>query len=123
VSKPLLQVIIGSTRPGRVGPAVADWITARAREHGFFDVDLVDLAEVNLPMFDEPRHPRFGQYEHQHTRDWSATIARGDAFIFVIPEWTVPASVDTRLSCPIRRENKKWVRHAAHLRRSTRSSR
>ena len=37
--------------------------------------------------------------------------------------WTVPVSVDTRLSCPIRRESEKWVRHAAHLRRSTRSSR
>ena len=37
--------------------------------------------------------------------------------------WTVPASVDTRLSCPIRRESEKWVRHAARLRRSTRSSR
>ena len=38
-------------------------------------------------------------------------------------EWTVPASVDTRLSCPIRRESEKWVRHAAHIRRSTRRSR
>ena len=37
--------------------------------------------------------------------------------------WTVPASVDTRLSCPIRRESKKWVRHAAHIRRSTRRNR
>src|ERR1022692_1514166 len=44
----------------------------------------------------------------------------------VVPDvgiWTVPASVDTRLSCPIRRESEKWVRHAAHLRGSTRSSR
>ena len=37
--------------------------------------------------------------------------------------WTVPASVDTRFSCPIRRESKKWVRHAAHIRRSTRRNR
>ena len=37
--------------------------------------------------------------------------------------WTVPASVDTRFSCPIRRESEKWVRHAAHLPRSTRLSR
>ena len=41
----------------------------------------MDLAEVNLPMFNEPRHPRLGQYEYQHTRDWSATVSRADAFI------------------------------------------
>jgi NAD(P)H-dependent FMN reductase len=87
VSKPTLQIIIASTRPGRVGPSVAAWIYERAVTHGGFDVELVDLAEVNLPMFDEPKHPRFGEYVHQHTKDWSATISRGDAFIFVIPEY------------------------------------
>jgi NAD(P)H-dependent FMN reductase len=87
VTKPTLQIIIASTRPGRVGPSVADWIYDRAIKHGGFDVELIDLAEVNLPMFDEPKHPRFGEYLHQHTKDWSATISRGDAYIFVIPEY------------------------------------
>jgi NAD(P)H-dependent FMN reductase len=87
VTNPVLQIIIASTRPGRVGPSVASWINERAIAHGGFDVELVDLAEVNLPMFDEPKHPRFGQYVHQHTKDWSATIKRADAFIFVIPEY------------------------------------
>jgi NAD(P)H-dependent FMN reductase len=87
VTKPTLQIIIGSTRPGRVGPSVAAWINDRAIKHGGFEVELVDLAEVNLPMFDEPKHPRFGEYVHQHTKDWSATISRGDAYIFVIPEY------------------------------------
>jgi NAD(P)H-dependent FMN reductase len=87
VSNPTLQIIIGSTRPGRVGPSVANWIYERAVEHGGFEVELIDLAEVNLPMFDEPKHPRFGEYIHQHTKDWSATIKRGDAFIFVVPEY------------------------------------
>jgi NAD(P)H-dependent FMN reductase len=87
VSNPLLQIIIASTRPGRVGPSVASWIYDRAVAHGGWDVELIDLAEVNLPMLDEPKHPRFGDYQHQHTKDWSATISRGDAFIFVIPEY------------------------------------
>ncbi len=87
MSRPTLQIIIASTRPGRVGPAVADWFAAVAVEHGAFDVEVVDLAEVNLPMLDEPRHPRLGDYEHQHTKDWSATISRGDAFVFVLPEY------------------------------------
>ena len=85
--KPLMQIIIGSTRPGRVAPAVADWIAERAREHGGFDVQVTDLAELNLPMLDEPNHPRLRQYTHQHTKDWSAVVAASDAFIFVTPEY------------------------------------
>ena len=85
--KPVLQVIIGSSRPGRIGFPVATWFAEIARQHGGFEVELVDLAEVNLPMLDESRHPRFAQYEHQHTIEWSATIARGDAYVFVTPEY------------------------------------
>jgi NAD(P)H-dependent FMN reductase len=87
VTNPTLQIIIASTRPGRVGPAVADWFYDRAVKNGSFEVELIDLAEVNLPMFDEPKHPRFGDYVYQHTRDWSATIERGDAYVFVLPEY------------------------------------
>jgi NAD(P)H-dependent FMN reductase len=87
VTQPILQIIIASTRPGRVGPSVAEWFRDRAVKHGGFDVELIDLAEVNLPLFDEPKHPRFGEYVHQHTKDWSATIRRGDAYVFVVPEY------------------------------------
>jgi len=87
VTKPVLRIIIGSTRPGRVGPSVAAWITERAVEHGGFDVQVTDLAELNLPMLDEPNHPRLRQYTHQHTRDWSALVDASDAFIFVTPEY------------------------------------
>jgi NAD(P)H-dependent FMN reductase len=87
VVQPVLRIIIGSTRPGRVGPAVAEWIAQRAREHGGFDVQVTDLAEINLPMFDEPNHPRLQRYVHQHTKDWSALVAGSDAFIFVTPEY------------------------------------
>ena len=84
---PLLQVIVASTRPGRVGRAVGEWFASVADEHGAFEVELVDLAEVGLPFLDEPNHPRLQEYENQHTRDWSATIARGDAYAFVMPEY------------------------------------
>ena len=84
---PTLQVIIGSTRPGRVGLPVGQWFYERAVEHGAFEVELVDLATVNLPFVDEPHHPRLRQYTQQHTRDWSARIAAADAFVFVTPEY------------------------------------
>ena len=85
--KPCLQIVIGSTRPGRVGLPVAQWFAQRAREHAGFEVELVDLAEVNLPLLDEPNHPRLYQYTHEHTRAWSATVAHGEAYVFVHPEY------------------------------------
>lgn len=82
-----LQIIIASTRPGRVGPAVAHWFEGFARTHGAFDIELIDLADFNLPLYDEPLHPRLGQYEHDHTRRWSKSVAAADAYIFVTPEY------------------------------------
>lgn len=87
MTKPVLRIIIGSTRPGRVGPSVAAWIAERARDHGGFDVQVTDLAELNLPLYDEPNHPRLRQYVNEHTKDWSALADASDAFIFVTPEY------------------------------------
>jgi len=86
-SLPRLLVVVASTRPGRVGLPVGAWFYQRAVEHGGFEVEWVDLAEVDLPFFDEPEHPRLRRYQHQHTRNWSARIERGDAFVFVTPEY------------------------------------
>jgi NAD(P)H-dependent FMN reductase len=84
---PKLYVIAVSTRPERAGFPLSTWMLERARAHGGFDVELVDLKEENLPMFDEPRHPRLRQYEHEHTKRWSAKIHAADAFVFVTPEY------------------------------------
>ena len=73
-SKPRLQIIIASTRPGRVGLPVGTWFDARARAHGGFEVELVDLAELGLPFVDEPNHPRLHRYTHRHTKEWSARV-------------------------------------------------
>ncbi|WP_354698969.1 hypothetical protein DSM112329_04668 [Paraconexibacter sp. AEG42_29] len=84
---PTLSIIIGSTRPGRAGLPIATWFAERARSHGGFDVAVADLAKIDLPMMDEPKHPRLGEYAHQHTKDWSAQVAAADAFVFVTPEY------------------------------------
>lgn len=86
-----LQVIICSTRPGRVGPSVARWFHEFARAHGQFDVELVDLADFKLPLYDEPVHPRMQQYAHDHTKRWSASVSRADAYVFVTPEYNYSA--------------------------------
>jgi NAD(P)H-dependent FMN reductase len=82
-----LAVIVASTRPGRVGLPIGEWFVARARAHGKLAVELVDLAVVNLPIYDEPKHPRFADYQHDHTKRWSAIVAAADAFVFVTPEY------------------------------------
>jgi NAD(P)H-dependent FMN reductase len=80
-------VIIGSTRPGRRGEAVARWVheLALARDDASFE--LVDLREFNLPHLDEALPPAMGQYEHRHTWAWAQAIASYDAFVFVTPEY------------------------------------
>ena len=87
MSQPHLQIIVGSTRPGRRGPAVATWFHDLAVRHAGFGVELVDLAEAGLPLLDEPRPPQRGEYAHEHTRRWSETVRSGDAYVFVVPEY------------------------------------
>ncbi len=95
-----LNIIIGSTRPGRVGPKVASWFHELASEHGKFEPVLVDLADFALPVYDEPKHPRLKQYEHEHTKRWSRSVDSADAYVFVTPEYnhTAPASLVNALT-------------------------
>lgn len=82
-----LKIIIGSTRPRRAGLPVGVWFHELAGEHAGFDAELVDLAEVGLPLLDEPENPRRGRYTREHTKRWSRIVAAGDAFVFVVPEY------------------------------------
>ncbi len=82
-----LNIITASTRPGRVGPAVARWVLDHARNEGSFDVHPVDLADFDLPVYDEPKHPRQQDYAHEHTRRWAESVASADAYVFVAPEY------------------------------------
>ncbi len=84
---PRLQVIIASTRPGRLGLPIGTWFAGAAVAHGAFEVDFADLAEVALPFMDEPNHPRLRNYLHRHTIDWSARVGAADAFVFVTAEY------------------------------------
>ena len=91
---PKLGVLVGSVREGRVGLPIAEWFVDRARQHGAFEVTLLDLKIVNLPIFAERNHPRLQKYESEQQKAWGATIAPLDAFVFVAPEYnysTAPA--------------------------------
>lgn len=70
-----------------MGLPVGEWFAGAAREHGAFEVEVIDLAELKLPFVDEPNHPRLRRYTKQHTRDWSEIVSAADAFAFVMPEY------------------------------------
>jgi NAD(P)H-dependent FMN reductase len=94
-----LKIISSTVRPGRKGPAIAQWIAAIAKEHGGFEAEVLDLGEINLPLMNEPIHPIMRQYEHEHSKQWSAKIEEADAFIFVTAEYdySYPASLKNAL--------------------------
>jgi NAD(P)H-dependent FMN reductase len=94
-----LGIVLVSVREGRVGEAVAAWATDRARAHGGFDVELVDLKVVDLPLLIEPHHPKLKKYTSPKTQAWSATAEALDAFVFVTPEYNhgTPPSLSNAL--------------------------
>jgi len=74
-----LHIIICSTRPGRVGPGVAHWFHDFAERHGKFDCELIDLAEFDLPVYDEPHHPKLQKYENEHALEHAMLECLGEA--------------------------------------------
>jgi NAD(P)H-dependent FMN reductase len=82
-----VAVLTGSTRPGRNNEAVARWVYGLARERKDAQFELVDIADYNLPLLDEPMPPAFGQHSNTHTKRWAEKIESFDAFVFVTPEY------------------------------------
>lgn len=80
-------IIIGSTRPGRVGKAVAQWAHRIAQQRSDAEFELVDIEDFNLPLLDEPVPPSQGKYSKEHTKKWAAKIASFDGYVFVTPEY------------------------------------
>ena len=82
-----VAIIIGSTRPGRNGEAVAQWVYDIASKRDDAEFELVDLIDFKLPHLDEVIPATMGQYANQHTKDWAAKVASFDGFVFVTPEY------------------------------------
>jgi NAD(P)H-dependent FMN reductase len=82
-----IAIIIGSTRPGRVGEAIARWTYDIARQRNDAEYELVDLVDFKLPLLDEPFPATMKQYEKEHTKKWSEKISTFDAYVFVAPEY------------------------------------
>jgi NAD(P)H-dependent FMN reductase len=94
-----VAIIIGSTRPGRIGEGVGKWVYEIASKRTDASFELVDLAEVNLLLLDEPFPPAMHRYTKEHTKAWSEKVTSFDGFIFVTPEYNhgVPAALKNAL--------------------------
>jgi NAD(P)H-dependent FMN reductase len=82
-----IAIVTGSTRPGRNNEAVARWVYQLAQQRTDAQFELVDIADYNLPLLDEPMPPSFGKYTKPHTKAWSDKIGSFDGFVFVTPEY------------------------------------
>jgi NAD(P)H-dependent FMN reductase len=104
-----IALILGSTRPGRRGDQIAAWALEVARAHGGADYDLVDLADHALGNLDEPGNPSLQQYEHDHTRAWSALVDGFDGYVFLVPEYnhSYPGALKNALDYVYREWNDK----------------
>ncbi|WP_235509569.1 NADPH-dependent FMN reductase [Terrabacter sp. Soil811] len=79
-----LRIVVSSTRPGRIGPKVAEWVAAQAPASEW-EVELLDLS--SLPFFDEEDMPRNGNYAKPHTKDWASKVFESDAIVVVTPQY------------------------------------
>jgi len=104
-----VAIILGSTRPGRIGEAVARWVYEIARRRSDASFELVDVKDFNLPLLDEPMPASLGRYTQPHTKRWAAKIAEFDAFVFVTAEYNhgIPGALKNAIDYLYREWNHK----------------
>lgn len=107
-----IAIIVGSTRPGRLGIQVGNWVSENATAGGV-EFELVDLVDYALPLLDEAYPAAMGKYQHEHTRKFSAKIDEFDGYIFVTGEYnhTIPAALTNAISFL----NAEWADKAAGI--------
>lgn len=104
-----IAIILGSTRPGRNGEAVSQWIYDLAKNREDADFELIDIVDYNLPLLDEPIPPLMGQYTKDHTKRWAAKINSFDAFVFVTAEYNhgIPGALKNAIDFLFKEWNNK----------------
>ena len=104
-----VAIILGSTRPGRNGQAVSQWIYDLAKNREDADFELIDIVDYNLPLLDEPIPPMMGQYGKDHTKRWAEKINSFDAFVFVTAEYNhgIPGALKNAIDFLFKEWNNK----------------
>jgi NAD(P)H-dependent FMN reductase len=81
-----LKIIVSSTRPGRIGPKVAEWVRAQIPAEQW-ESEVLDLAAIGLPFLDEEDMPMNGNYAKAHTQAWASKVFESDAIIVLTPQY------------------------------------
>lgn len=104
-----VAIILGSTRPGRNGEAVCQWIYEITKKRSDATFELVDIKDFNLPLLDEPIPPSMGQYYQEHTKVWSLKIDSFDAYVFVTAEYNhgIPGALKNAIDFLFKEWNNK----------------
>ena len=104
-----IAIVTGSTRPGRNNEAVARWVERLAQQRTDALFELVDIANYQLPLFDEPMSPMFGKFTKPHTQAWAEKIASFDGYVFVTPEYnhSIPGALKNAIDFLYREWNNK----------------
>lgn len=104
-----IAIVLGSTRPGRNGKAVADWVYEQAALRADAEFELIDVADYGLPLLDEPLPPVRGNYRYEHTKAWSEVIGSFDGYVFVTAEYnhSVPGALKNAMDYLYREWNNK----------------
>jgi NAD(P)H-dependent FMN reductase len=94
-----IQLIIGSTREGRIGKQIAEWLERQVAKQPAISLEIVDLKEVNLPFFASPTPPLYAPDTTEHGKAWAGRVAKADGYIFLTPEYnhSIPASLKNAL--------------------------
>ncbi len=108
-----IAIIIGSTRPGRVGKKVGKWYLEQVNDIKTAEFEIVDINDQNLPLLDEPIPPASGQYQNDHTKKWSEIIQSYDAYVWITAEYNhgVPGALKNAIDYLY----KEWVRKPVAL--------
>jgi NAD(P)H-dependent FMN reductase len=111
-----ISIILGSTRPGRNGEAVAKWVYNIAKKRTDAEFEFVDIKDYNLPLLDEPLPPSLGKYSKDHTKAWAAKIDSFDAFVFVTPEYNhgIPGALKNAIDFLYKEWNNKVAGFVAY---------
>jgi len=115
-----VQIIIGSARKGRSTPLVANWVKQTADKvlADKADIEIVDLADFDLPLFDEAVSPKYNQDRQPEgdVKQWLDTLARADGYIFVTPEYnhSIPGALKNAIDYIAYETNKKAATIVSH---------
>ena len=106
-----IGIILGSTRPGRNGEAVAKWVYDISKKREDAQFELVDVKDFDLPLYDEPYPAMMQQYTKEHTQKWSDKIKEFDGYIFVTAEYNhaIPGALKNAIDFL----NVEWINKSA----------